>query len=393
MRVLHFRSTVSFAGPERGLLTLGRALRDVGIDVRIIAYYRRRLPEPRVHWLIEEGRRERLDVEQWDDHSRFSWRAVRRLAGELRRGRYELLVTHDHKSDLMGYLAARRAGIPILAVAHGYDLSLWRMTLYRHVDLRVLRHFPRVVVVSDSLRRELIASGLSADRLSVIPNGIDVLRFADGVSERAVEWRGRLAGASTPVILTVGRLYWQKGLESFVRSAARIHQVAPHVRFWIAGEGMLRGKLEALIRELGLAGVVTLLGQQSDIAAIMAASDVFVMPSLGEGLSNVLLEAMALAKPVVATRVGGTPEVVRDRETGWLVPPLQPAALADTVLAVLQDPAAAARIGAQGRELVASRFAAARIAAQMADVYRQVAARAPAAGAVTPTRTPPGASR
>jgi glycosyltransferase involved in cell wall biosynthesis len=103
---------------------------------------------------------------------------------------------------------------------------------------------------------------------------------------------------------------------------------------------------------------------------------VFVMPSLGEGLSNTLLEAMSLALPVVATRVGGTPEVVREGETGWLVPPREPAALAAAVLKILRDPDLAARVGAQGRDLVATRFSAACAAARMAQVFRQVAARA-----------------
>ena len=235
LRVLHFRSTATFAGPERGLLTLGGPLRELGVDVKIIAYYRRRRPEPAIHRLVEQGRRDHLDVEQWADHSRFSWRTVRRLADELRRGEYDLLVTHDHKTNLMGYLAARRSKIPCRAVPHGYDFSLWRMRLYRRIDLVVLRRFPRIVAVSENLRRELIAAGLSPDRICVIPNGIDVARFAEGAGDRASEWRRRAAEPGAPVILTVGRLYRQKGLEDFVQSAAQIHHAAPRARFWIAG--------------------------------------------------------------------------------------------------------------------------------------------------------------
>jgi glycosyltransferase involved in cell wall biosynthesis/peptidoglycan/xylan/chitin deacetylase (PgdA/CDA1 family) len=373
MRVLHFRSTFTFAGPERILLTLGGPLRALGVETKIIAYYRWRPPEPTSHWLVEQGRREHLDVEQWDDRSRFSWRTVRRLAEELKQGGYDLLVTHDHKTDLMGYLAAQRAQIPCLAVAHGYDFSLLRMRLYRRVDLMVLRRFPCIVAVSDSLRGELIAAGLSPDRIRVVPTAIDIARFSEGAVDRADEWR-RLAGPRVPVVLTVGRLYRQKGLEYFVQAAAQVHKVVPQARFWIVGAGMRRRPLEAQIRALGLEGVVALLGQQRDIAAIMAACDVFALPSLGEGLSNVLLEAMALAKPVVATRVGGTPEIVREGETGWLVPPRQSAALAAAILTALRDPALAARIGAQGRDLVARRFGASHVAARMADEYRHAAA-------------------
>lgn len=374
LRVLHLRATSSFAGPERGLLTLGGPLRALGVDVKIIAYYRRRWPEPAVHRLVEEGRRDHLDIEQWDDRSRFSWRAVRRVADELRVGHCHLLVTHDHKTNVMGYLAARRANVPCLSLAHGYDLSLLRMHLYRAIDLKVLRRFPSVVAVSESLRRELLAAGLSPDRLWVIPNGIDVGRFAEGAEARASEWRRRVATPLAPVILTVGRLDRQKGLEHFVRSAAQIHQVTPQAHFWIAGEGVQRTALEAQIRRLGLESVVTLLGHQHDIPAIMAASDVFVLPSLGESFGNVLLEAMALGKPVVATRVGGTPEIVHDGETGWLVPPRQPADLARATLRILKDPDLGARVGAQGRAFVASRFGATQVAARMAEVYRRVVA-------------------
>jgi glycosyltransferase involved in cell wall biosynthesis len=116
---------------------------------------------------------------------------------------------------------------------------------------------------------------------------------------------------------------------------------------------------------------MTLMGQQPDVAAIMAACDVFVMPSLGEGVSNVLLEAMALGKPVVATRVGGTPELVRDGETGWLVPPRDPEALAAAVLGVLRDPALGARVGACGRALVARRFSVASVAPRLADAFAE----------------------
>ena len=380
MRVLHFRSTSSFAGAERSLLTLGRALPALGIEVKIIAYYRQRPPEPLVHRLVAEGRQEEVDVDQWEDHSRFSWRAVGRLVRELKRGAWNLLVTHDHKTDLMGYLAARRSGTPCIATAHGYDLSLLRMILYRHVDLMVLRRFSRIVAVSDSVRRELVGASLSPDRIRVVHNGIDVARFADGASRRAIEWRGRFAAESVPVILAVSRLYSQKGLEYFIQSAVQVRRAMPKVRFWIAGDGMLRKKLEALVRKLGLEETVTLLGHQDDIAAIMAASDVFIMPSLGESFANALLEAMALAKPVIATSVGGIPEVVRDGETGWLVPPRQPAALAEAVLQVLRDPDGAARIATRGRDFVASRFAASHIASRMAEVYREVVSAAGAEG-------------
>jgi glycosyltransferase involved in cell wall biosynthesis len=374
LRVLHFRSTFTFAGPERGLLTLGPPLREAGVTVKIIAYYRRRTSAPAAHPLVERGRHEMLDVEQWDDHSKFSWRTVRCLADELRRGRYDLLVTHDHKTNLIGYLAAQRSTTPRLSVAHGYDLSMRRMYLYRAVDLLVLRFYPRIVTVCDALRHELIAAGLRPGRICFVPNAIDITRFTTGAVERARLWRQRLTDTGTPVILTVARLDRQKGLKHLVRAAAEIHRVGQKAQVWIVGDGPLRARLKTQIRALGLDDVVRLLGHQSDIAALTMASDVCVMPSLGEGLSNALLEAMACAKPVVATAVGGTPELVRDGMTGWLVPPRQPELLAAAVVRILREPDLGTRIGLQARAFVEDRFDASRIAARMAAVYRQAAA-------------------
>jgi glycosyltransferase involved in cell wall biosynthesis len=374
MRVLNFRSTFTFAGPEAGLLRLGVPLQTLGVVPKIIAHYRQRAPEPTVHRLVEEGQRRGLDVEQWDDRSRFSWRTVRRLTDELERGGHDLLVTHDHKSNLLGYLAARRAGVPCLAHAHGYDLSLFRMRLYRRLDLLVLRLFPRVVAVSAALRRELLAAGVPADRVHVVHNAIDVEEFGEGAVERGAAWRRQWGGSSGPVILTVARLFAGKGLEDFVQAAAIVHAVTPQARFWIVGDGARRPWVRAQIQRLALDGVVSLLGAQRDIAAIMAASDVIVSASHAEGLPNVLLEAMALSKPVVATRVGGVPELVRDGETGWLVAPRRPDALGHALIRVLQDPGQARRVAARAKEDVRLRFAADSVAARMNDVYRLVAA-------------------
>jgi len=154
--------------------------------------------------MVAEGRRDQIDVDQWEDRSLFSWRAVGRLARELQRGAYDVLVTHDHKTDLAGYLAARRSRTPCLAAAHGYDLSLFRMILYGHVDLLVLRRFPRVVVVSDSLRQELIRAGLSSERIRVVNRipvnpdlGVFGVAFSLGKGVEVWNWLRERLGPAT----------------------------------------------------------------------------------------------------------------------------------------------------------------------------------------------------
>lgn len=375
-RVLHLRATTGFAGPEQGLLRLGGALARIGVAMKIIAYCRQRPGRTDIAWLVDEARRQGLPIESWPDRSKLPWADIRRLADEIGRGAFDLLVTHDHKSDLMGYLAARRARVPWIAVAHGYDFSLRRLRLYRQIDLWLLRRATRVAVVSQSLREEIVAAGVPAGRVTVMRNGIHADAFAAGAGERAVQWRERLAPGGGPVIVSVGRLDRQKGFECLVGAAAEVARTAPTARFWIAGEGTLRPRLERQIRDLGLSDVIGLLGHQRDISGLMAAADVVALASLWEPLGNVLLEALALRRPVVATRVGGVPEIVRDGDTGRLVPPGDSGALALSILDLLADREEAARLGENGRWHVAREFSAERFAAEAAAMYREALAGA-----------------
>jgi glycosyltransferase involved in cell wall biosynthesis len=307
---------------------------------------------------------------------------VGRLAAEIVQGSFDALVTHEHKSDVMGYLATRRARIPWIAVAHGYDFSLRRVRLYRRIDLWLLRRAAHVMAVSPFLRDELVAGGVPSDRITIVRNGIHIGTFAAGAAERALQWRRRMEHDRGPVIVSVGRLDRQKGFEYLIRAAAEVVRVVPAARFWIVGDGGLRARLDRQIRALGLGDIVRLLGHQRDVSGIMAAADLVVLASLWEPLGNVLLEAHALGRPVVATRVGGVPEIVRDGVTGHLVSPGDPGKLAQSILAILRDPEEARRMGERGRDHVAREFSADRFASEAAAVYRAVlgqAARAPGA--------------
>ncbi len=376
MRVLHLRASSGFAGPEQGLVRLGVALRKIGVAIKIIAYCRERPGRPDVDWLAEEAQRRGLAVESWADRAKLPWTDIGRLGEELACGGFDLLATHDHKSDFMGYVATRRARVPWIATAHGYDFSLKRIHLYRRVDLWFLRRAAHVMAVSQSLREELVAAGVPGHQATVVRNGIPIDTFTEGARERAAQWRQRLDPAGGPVIVSVGRLDRQKGFEYLIHAAAEVARVMPTARFWIVGDGALRPRLDQLVRDLGLDGVVRLLGHQRDVGGIMAAADLVALASLWEPQGNVLLEALALGRPVVATRVGGVPGIVRDGDTGRLVAPADARALARSMLALLADPAEAAQLGSRGREHVAREFGVDRFAAEVAAVYRDVLGRA-----------------
>jgi glycosyltransferase involved in cell wall biosynthesis len=162
--------------------------------------------------------------------------------------------------------------------------------------------------------------------------------------------------SSSPLVLSIGRFVAEKGHRHLLEAAARIERTRPGVHWVLVGAGELEAALPREAQALGLASQVHFTGWRDDVPDVLAVADVFVLPSVNEGFGRVVVEAMAMARPVVATAVGGVPEIVRDGETGVLVPASDPRALADTVRSLLDDPARAARLGAAGRACAESRF-------------------------------------
>ncbi|MBE0467024.1 MAG: glycosyltransferase family 4 protein, partial [Candidatus Desulforudis sp.] len=227
----------------------------------------------------------------------------------------------------------------------------------------------RVIAVADSLRAELVALGVAPpERVVTVHNGVT---FRDSMSRGSPEAFRRELGLSAdrPVVGTVARLAPQKGVEYLLRAGAELAGAGRPVHLVIVGDGPLR---EMLTREaISLGADVLFLGHRPDAAALMAAFDLFALPSVTEGLPLALLEAMAGGCPVVATRVGGVPEAVVDGTTGWLVPPADPAALAAAVAAALDDPVRRAELAAAGRERVRQVFTDARMVEKTLAVYRE----------------------
>ena len=176
------------------------------------------------------------------------------------------------------------------------------------------------------------------------------------------------------MVSIVARLQAVKGHRVFLESARRVLLKRPDARFWIAGDGELRGELEAVASQLGLTSAVSFLGYRNDISNVMASSDAVVCASSYESFPRSVLEALALGRPVVATSVGGLPEIVRDGETGILVPPGDPENLAAAILRVLADRELAHRLGTAAQKFIGERYTAEAQASAMAALYREAIA-------------------
>jgi glycosyltransferase involved in cell wall biosynthesis len=376
MHVVHLTASAQFGGPERQMLGLAGHLP----------------PEFRTTFaLFPEGGRCRpfLDAVRADgfegvrlanDFPRLR-ACVRELAGLLRDRAADVLVTHGYKANLLGRAAARRAGVPVVAVSRGWTAENVKIRGYEAIDRLNLRFVDHVVAVSDGQAAKVRRAGVPADRVTVIRNAARLGAFAD--PDPAYRRRLRAFFPAdvevSRIVLAAGRLSPEKGHAVLVEAAAAVLRDHPAAGFVLFGEGVDRPRLEAGVRDLGLAGRFVMPGFTDDLDRLLPWADVMALPSFTEGLPNVALEASAAGVAVAATAVGGTPEVVADGETGLLVPPGDPAALAAAVGRLLGDPPLRAALGAAGRRRMHAEFTFRGQARQYTALFARLAAPLPTA--------------
>jgi len=296
-------------------------------------------------------------------------RAIVAAARALRRGRIDVVHGYQWRPALVGAVAGRLAGVPLRLASKrsltGEDRQAERA--WRHIA----RQVDTVIVNADALRVEGEERGMRC-RWALLQNGVDTEHFRLAPPDPAA--RAALGlDPRRPVVGTIGRLEDRKGHDQLLRAAGTMLAGGNGRRpqIVIVGDGPLREKLQAQAQSLGVADSVRFVGAVADVRPSLAAMDVFVLPSHAEGMSNALMEAMAAARPVVATAVGGNTEVVVDGKTGVLIPPADPAAIADAIAALLRDPDRAAGLGAAAREFVTRRFGARARVAELEHLYEE----------------------
>jgi glycosyltransferase involved in cell wall biosynthesis len=238
------------------------------------------------------------------------------------------------------------------------------------LDWLLVRMATRIIAISEAVKARLKRWPRAHGRCIVVPNGLDLAAFV-AAKEQAVV-RGSLGiGPEERVIGLVGRLVPFKGHRYLIQAFADVRLRHPSARLLVVGDGPERDKLEQQVGDMGLKGAVHFTGHRCDVPDMLSIMEIFVLPSLGEHFGRVLLEAMALEKPVVGTRAGGVPEVVEDGVTGVLVPPANPEALAEGIIRLLDDPAQARAMGRAGRRRVETHFNLRRHAELVEEVYTQ----------------------
>jgi glycosyltransferase involved in cell wall biosynthesis len=341
MKVLHVHRIGGIGGSERHLLTLLPALRERGVEVSFLGLDDpSRAPDPFYEAMAVPY--ERLNAPR-DLDPTLAWR-VRRAAR-----RADLVHTHLVHADVYGAFGARR----VVSTKHNDDP--FRAGAFRFVERALAHRAARIIAITESLARfQVERVGLPAKKVEVIHYGLDDLPQAWGENPPDP------VSPDTPVLLCVCRLEPQKGVDVAIRALREI----PGAQLVVLGEGPQRGELEQLARELDLP--VYLPGRVPDVAAWLRRADLLVHPVRWEGFGLALLEAMLASLPIVATKVSSIPEIVVDGETGLLVPPDDPGALAAAVNRVLADPS---DYGERGRARARNDFSIAKMADRTLAVY------------------------
>ncbi|MFO0951487.1 MAG: glycosyltransferase [Isosphaeraceae bacterium] len=368
MMVVHLAASACVGGPESQILGLVGQMTAGGRGERtaVLSFSER----GRCAALLDAAGRRGAETAELRHNAPNYRAAVREVADHLRRLGADVLCCHGYKPDILGLFAARRVGIPVLSVAHGWTAATWKVRVNETLDRLSMRGMDRVVCVSEAQAVKVRRAGVPARKTVVVRNAIDADRYDP--SHADPDGRAKLLGMFPEpprlVVGSVGRLSPEKGFGVLVQAAAEVARAEPGVGFVHFGDGPLRPAVEEQIAALGLSHRFVLAGFRTNVHRFFPHFDLFTLPSFTEGLPCVVLESFASGVPVVATAVGGTPEVVTEgpEGNGRLVPAGNPGALAEALLATLRDEPGRRLQAERGRKMVLYRFT---FAAQ-ADAYR-----------------------
>lgn len=290
-----------------------------------------------------------------------AFRQLRRFVKFLKSSRVDILHTHDFYTNIFGMAGGKIAGVPV-RIASMRETGGMRTGGQKRVQRFAYARAHQVTANSTSVRNELVRQGVSADKVTVIHNGLDLSRVTRQTTSARSESLARV-GLSPQlddkcrfVTIVANMRHEVKDYPMFLRAARRVHDAIPNAGFLLAGEGELMGEIRQLAKKLEIESTTFFLGRCEALADLLSISDVCVLTSKAEGFSNSILEYMAAERPVVATNVGGAGEVIVEGATGYVVPAGDDLTMAERIISLLRDPDAARLMGHKGRQVVEQKF-------------------------------------
>lgn len=361
--------TGSGGGPDKTILNSPRFLEPLGY--RMLCAYLRPPADTGFDVIRRTAARYHAPLVEINDRGPWDWRVVTELLAVCRREKVAVWHGHDYKTNALGLLLKRFWPMRLVTTVHGWVHHTTRTPLYYRLDQMCLPRYERVFCVSDDLFEKCVSTGVPVRNLVLLENGIDTTEYA---RKRTVAEAKAALGLppSGFLIGAVGRLAAEKAFDVLIRSTYELVRRGHDARVLIVGEGGERAKLERLAAELGIADRVLLPGWQADAKPYFEAMDLFALSSLREGLPNVLLEAMALGVPVVATRVNGVPRLVQDGRNGFLVEANDQEALTTALAGLMKNDGLRELFRAAARRTVETRFSFPTRMANLTRVYDEL---------------------
>jgi L-malate glycosyltransferase len=359
MKIVHLDTESTWRGGERQVLFLCEGLRERGVETHIIT-------QPGSE-LTLAARALDLPYSEVPMHGEFDLSAARKIRSIIKSENANILHMHT----------GHAVGLGMLAFPFPRKL---KKVISRRVDFPIRRGFgrmkytlgvSRILCVSEGIRQVLMQCGVPGKLATTIHSGINLKKYSDNIGGHTFREEMDMH-ADQPLIVNVAALVDHKGQRYLVDAASSVREQFPDVVFVIAGEGPMRGELEEQIKRLGLRENVRMLGHRKDITQILAAADLFALPSHLEGLCTSLLDAMAMRLPIVATLAGGIPEAVVNGKTGYLVEPRNSSAFGAAINLLLSSPEVGKRMGQMARERVAEMFSSETMVENTLHAYREL---------------------
>ena len=368
IKVLHVIGGGEFGGAEQHLLTLMKHVDPLEFELHAACFFSR----PLAPQVINEG----FPAHVFPMRNKFDLSPIKEMASLLKREDFCIIHTHGVRANLIGRLAAKRArvGRVVTTVHSVLDFDYPRRTdrfINRLCENLTRKITSRFITVSEMLEEHLAAEGISENKITTVYNGLELERYNPQIPGQSV--REELGiGADKTLMGIIARLHPVKGHECLFKAMARVISSVPDLVLLVVGSGNERQRLEKAAEDLGLGDKVIFTGFRSDIPDVIAALDFMVLSSHSEGLGIIVMEAMAMQKPVLATNVGGIPEIVTPGKDGLLVAPGDPEALAEGIRILVEDRELAVRLGLSARKTVENRFSAKEMGAKTALLYKQL---------------------
>lgn len=364
MKILQLISSSGYFGAENVLVQLATEL-DQNENCHVVTGVIKNLSTPHVE-VVDQSKKKGIETAVFPCSGKFDYKTVLQLRKFIKTNKIDIIHTHGYKSNLYSFFASLGVSVKLVATCHNWLGDNPKMKLYASVDRFFLRRFAFVAAVSRAVQEKALQSNIAPKKVRIIRNGIALSRFKE--QEFSTGFKKYLGIPENHLVVgTVGRLSSEKGHRHLLNIVDALIKEYPQATFLIVGDGTLRKELQRGFNQEN----IIFIGLRNDLPELYNCMDIFVLPSLTEGLPMVLLEAMASYLPVVVTRVGDVPKVVVENETGFIVDPGDEEAMKKCLLTLLDDSEKRKRMGQKGYQRVKEGYSSSQMAREYLQVYQK----------------------